>query len=102
MAEIISIEAMKHGKDVFCEKPETLTVRQGRVMACTGHPELTPELRVHRVFVEALCAGDRQDHVVDEGRERASDRSSAPAWRAGLTAGASIPDHGRANPGKET
>ena len=29
---IIGIEACKHGKDVFSEKPETLTVREGRAM----------------------------------------------------------------------
>ena len=29
---IITIEACKSGKDVFCEKPECLTIRQGRAM----------------------------------------------------------------------
>src|SRR5262245_55044893 len=29
---IITIEACKAGKDVFCEKPESLTVREGRAM----------------------------------------------------------------------
>ncbi len=29
---IVTIEACKHGKDVYCEKPECLTIRDGRAM----------------------------------------------------------------------
>jgi predicted dehydrogenase len=32
---IIATEAMRAGKDVFCEKPETLTIQEGRAMADT-------------------------------------------------------------------
>lgn len=40
---LISCDAMKQGKDVFCEKPETLTVREGQVMIETAR-------RYNRVF----------------------------------------------------
>jgi len=46
---IISTEAIKSGKDVFCEKPETLTVKQGRVMT-----------QVARKYKKVLAGGSQR------------------------------------------
>ncbi|MFC1805861.1 Gfo/Idh/MocA family oxidoreductase [Planctomycetota bacterium] len=33
---IITVSALRNGKDVYCEKPETLTIREGRIMVETA------------------------------------------------------------------
>ena len=40
---------------------DVVLVREGRVWACTGHPELTADVRLHRLFVEAAAQEPARD-----------------------------------------
>ena len=66
---IITIEACKHGKDVYCEKPECLTIREGRAMV-DGRAALRPRVlrrqparagRLRRLAAAALGRRHRPD-----------------------------------------
>ncbi len=35
--------------------PDPVLVRQGHILVATFHPELTPDDRIHRFFIEAVC-----------------------------------------------
>ena len=39
---------------------DPVLVRQGRIMAATFHPELSPDTRVHREFLKLVANGDRR------------------------------------------
>jgi Oxidoreductase family, NAD-binding Rossmann fold len=73
---LITIEACKHGKDVYCEKPECLTIKEGRAMVQAVH-------RYGRVFSggSQRVLGDYGDwpRLVRGGRWERSRRSSAIA-----------------------
>jgi len=35
--------------------PDPVLVRQGHILVATFHPELTPDDRIHRYFIESVC-----------------------------------------------
>lgn len=52
------IEYIKPGVEVLCELDgRAVAIKQGKVIACTFHPELTEDLRFHEYFIE-LARGD--------------------------------------------
>jgi predicted dehydrogenase len=74
---LVTCEAMRNGKDVYCEKPETLTIREGRVMIETarryGRVFSGGSQRVwndynwyHRMMWAGTC-GELQEVYVDIG-----------------------------------
>jgi pyridoxal 5'-phosphate synthase pdxT subunit len=51
------------GKDVevlATESGDPVLVRQGKIMAATFHPELSPDTRVHQEFLKLVSNGDRR------------------------------------------
>ena len=52
------IEKAENGVEVLCQlNNRPVAVRQGKLLACAFHPELTDDLRFHRYFIE-LVKGD--------------------------------------------
>ena len=52
------IQKTEPGVEVLCQLDNTaVAVRQGNILACAFHPELTDDLRVHQYFLD-LVAGD--------------------------------------------
>jgi predicted dehydrogenase len=79
----VSCEAMRNGKDVYCEKPETLTIREGRVMVETarryarvfsgGSQRVWGDYHwFHRMTWGGAC-GEVKEAVVNDGFTTSSD-----------------------------
>lgn len=74
---LVSIDAMRNGKDVYCEKPESLTVRQGREMVnCArrygrvfsgGSQRVWEDYNWFHRMVRGGAIGDLQEVWVDVG-----------------------------------
>lgn len=63
------IEAAGPGVEVLAELGgRIVAVRQGAILATTFHPELTADLRIHRVFIDGLRSAGRSRETDAEGR----------------------------------
>jgi len=52
------VEKAENGVEVLCQlNNKPVAVRQGKLLACAFHPELTDDLRLHRYFLD-LVKGD--------------------------------------------
>jgi len=52
------IEKTERGVEVLCQlNGKPVVVRQGKLLACAFHPELTDDLRLHKYFVD-IVTGD--------------------------------------------
>jgi 5'-phosphate synthase pdxT subunit len=55
------IEKAERGVEVLCQlNGKPVAVRQGKLLACAFHPELTDDLRLHKYFLK-LVTGDESD-----------------------------------------
>jgi len=49
-------------------RDQIVLARQGRVLVASGHPELTDDLRVHRLFLEIVAQTNQSTEVPGEAR----------------------------------
>jgi 5'-phosphate synthase pdxT subunit len=50
-----TIEKAERGVEVLCQlNGKPVAVRQGKLLACTFHPELTDDLRLHKYFIDIV------------------------------------------------
>ena len=50
-----AIEKTENGVEVLCQlNDKPVAVRQGKLLACAFHPELTDDLRLHRYFLDII------------------------------------------------
>jgi len=50
----------------YDEEAEPVLAREGRVLACTFHPELTKDRRLHRLFVDLV---DKRMSIIESAQQ---------------------------------
>jgi predicted dehydrogenase len=90
---LVTCEAMRNGKDVYCEKPESLTVREGRIMVDTarryarvfsgGSQRVWGDYNWYHRMMWAGACGDLQEvwvHVGGPSNEMLRPAEEVPEW----------------------
>jgi len=72
------VEKVEKGVEILCQlNDKPVAVRQGKLLACAFHPELTDDLRLHRYFLD-IVTGDTSTTNLSRYSEGAPMQSGRP------------------------